>query len=133
MPSGDATYYYKYYDEFPEGTDNVNITVIPTGEFSPMYRAEVKYRKLRYRTRYTKSESRAAADTDFIRDEGFQNEVYEFKGGTWQLKSSIFEVTKTSIYGKDRWRTSQGRITRAEEQEPELFVDKLRTLFGLLE
>ena len=133
LPSGQESYYYKYYDEFPEGPQNISINVVATNEFSPMYTADVKYRKLRYQTRYTKSEGRAEADTDFIRDQGIQNERYEFDGAIWQLKSSIFEVTKTSVYNKDRWTTSQDRVRRLEEEKPELFVDKARSLFGLLD
>ena len=72
-------------------------------------------------------------DNDFIRDEGVQKEMYEFDGAKWELKSSIFEVRKTSVYDKDRWMASRGRIRRVEEEQPELFVDKLRNLFGLLD
>ncbi|UCD56862.1 MAG: hypothetical protein JSV16_13725 [Candidatus Hydrogenedentota bacterium] len=133
VPSGDITYYYKYYDEFPEGAENKSITIIPTETFSPSYKAEAKYRKVRYQTRYTKSKSRAAADNDFIRDEGMQKNIYEFNGKTWQLKSSVFEVIKSSVYREDQWVASRGRIRRVEEEKPEYFVDKVRTLFGLLD
>jgi hypothetical protein len=130
---GDTSYYYKYYDEFPEGPENANISVTETDEFSPMFRAEVRYRKIRYQTRYTKSESKAKKDTDFIRDHGTQNEEYEFDGEVWRLKSSIFEVTRTSVYDRDRWNATQDRIRRVEEEKPELFVDKVRSLFGLMD
>lgn len=133
IPSGQESDYCKYYDEFPEGPENMSITVTSTNQFSPLYTAQAKYRKVRYQTRYTKSASRAANDTDFIRDEGIQNDEYEFDGNIWLLKSSIFEVTKTSVYRKDRWTTTQDRVKRLEEEKPELFVDKVRTLFGLLE
>jgi len=62
-----------------------------------------------------------------------QNEIYEFDGARWELKSSIFEVRKTSVYSEDRWRASRGRIRRVEEEKPELFVDKVRSLFGLFD
>ncbi len=133
IPSGQESFYCKYYDEFPEGSENVRIMVASTEQFSPLYTAQVKYRKVHYQTRYTKSASRAADDTDFIRDEGIQNDEYEFDGAIWHLTSSIFEVTRTSVYRKDRWTTTQDRVKRLEEEEPELFVDKVRTLFGLLE
>jgi hypothetical protein len=133
VPSGQETYYYKYYDVFPEGPENISISIHPTEEFSPMYTADVRYRKVRYQTRYTKSQGRAEDDTDFIRDEGRQNETYEFDGEVWRLKSSIFEVTRTSIYDEDGWTTTRDRVRRVEEEKPELFVDKVRSLFGLLE
>jgi len=133
LPSGDAKYHFKYYDEFPEGPAGVDISIIPLETFSPSYKADVKYRKIRYQTRYTKSASRAAEDSDFIRDEGVQNEIYEFDGARWELKSSIFEVRQTSVYSEDRWRASRGRIRRTEEEKPELFVDKVRNLFGLFD
>jgi fibronectin type 3 domain-containing protein len=72
-------------------------------------------------------------DNDFMRDEGIQNEKYEFDGAKWELKSSIFEVRKTSVYSEDRWLVTRGRIRRVEEEKPELFVDKVRNLFGLLD
>ena len=133
LPSGQESYYYKYYEEYPEDPGDVSINVVATDEFSPMYKADVKYHKLRYQTRYTKSEGKAEKDNDFIRDQGIQNEQYEFDGEIWQLKSSIFEVTKTSIYNEDRWTTTQDRVRRLEEEKPELFVDKVQSLFGLLD
>ncbi len=133
LPSGDSRYYYKYYDEFPEKAEGVDIKITSLETFSPSYKGEAKYRKVRYQTRYTKSQSRASTDEDFIRDEGMQNEIYEFDGAKWDLKSSIFEVRQTSIYSEDRWRATRGRITRTEEEKPELFVDKVRNLFGLLD
>jgi hypothetical protein len=133
-PSSDVAYYYKYYDEFPEGTKSADISILP-GEtvISPPYAATVKYRKVRSQTRYTKSEAKAESDNDFIRDEGIENDDYEFIDGKWRLKSAIFEVTKSSVYRNDRWTAAQGRIKRTEEEKPEYFVDKLRTLFGLLD
>lgn len=133
IPSGQATYYYKYYDEFPEDLDDVTISVSPTDTFSPSYRAEAKFRKVRFQTRYSKSKSKASRDENFIRDEGIQKNVYLFNGTSWKLSNSLFEVTKTSIYDEDGWKASQGRIRRVEEEEPELFVDKLGNLFGLLD
>ena len=133
LPAGDKTYYYKYYDEFPEDTNAMSVTIIPTETYSPLYRAEVKYRKVRYQTRYTKSRGRAAKDEDFVRDQGIQKETYEFGDNLWQLRQSVFEVTKTSVYKENRWTASQGRLRRIEEEKPELFVDKVRTLFGLLD
>ncbi|MBI4832263.1 MAG: hypothetical protein HY801_12090 [Candidatus Lindowbacteria bacterium] len=133
VPSGEFTYYYKYYDEFPE-EKSVSISISPGDTvLAPAYTANVKYRKVRYQTRYTKSQAKAEDDNDFIRDEGFENDVYEFVDGKWRLKSSVFEVTKTSIYKDDRWTVMQGRIKRTEEEKPEYFVDKVRTLFGLLD
>ncbi len=133
LPSGDVTYYYKYYDMFPQGPDNVTITITPTDTFRPPYKAEARYRKVRQQTRYSRSKGRAAADTDFIRDEGIQKDVYVFDDGKWNLKSSTFDVTKTSVFRGDEWTVAQGRIRRVEEEKPEYFVDKLRTLFGLLD
>jgi hypothetical protein len=101
--------------------------------FSPSFKGEAKYRKIRYQTRYTTSKGRAGKDTDFIRDQGMQTEVYEFDGEKWDLKRSIFEVRHTSVYGEDRWRATRGRIRRVEGEEPELFVDKVRNLFGLMD
>jgi hypothetical protein len=132
ISSGDAKLYYKYYDEFPE-PDAVEVTVTKTDSFSPSYVGEAKYRKVRYQTRYSRSQGKASDDTDFIRDQGVQKDVYEFDGETWQLKSSVFEVTKTSVYREDEWVVPQGRINRVEEEKPEYFIDKVRTLFGLLE
>jgi len=131
--SGETQYHYKYYEEFPEGPEGLDIDVTPLETLSPAFKGEAKYRKIRYQTRYSKSGSRAADDTDFIRDEGVQEETYEFDGTKWQLKSSIFEVRKTSVYDEKGWRVTQGRLRRAEEDEPELFVDKVRSLFGLLD
>jgi hypothetical protein len=128
-----STYYYKYYDEFPEPADQMQTTVTPTGTLSPAYEGTVKLRKIRYQTRYVKSHGKAADDDDFIRDEGLQENSYSFDGKAWQLKRSVFEITKTSIYREDQWVASQGRIKRIEEEKPEYFVDKLRTLFGLLD
>jgi hypothetical protein len=133
IPSGDSTYHYKYYDEFPEGPEKIKISIVPTDKFSPTYKAEAKYRKVRYQTRYTRSSGKAAADDDFIRDEGIQEDTFEFDGEKWRLKNSIFEVFKTSVYRKDQWMVSRGRLRRVEEEKPELFVDKVRTLFGLLD
>jgi hypothetical protein len=133
LPDEDIKYYYKFYEEFPEGTEDLSIKVTPLGTYGHSHRGEAKYRKIRYQTRYTKSASRAANDDDFIRDEGVQKEIYEFDGAKWELKSSIFEVRTTSVYSSDRWRATRGRIRRVEEDKPELFVDKVRTLFGLLE
>lgn len=133
LPDDDIKYYYKYYEEFPEGMEDLNIEVTPLEIYAHSHKGEAKYRKIRYQTRYTKSESRAANDKDFIRDEGMQKEIYEFDGTNWELKSSIFEVRNTSVYSSDRWRATRGRIRRVEEDKPELFVDKVRTLFGLLD
>ena len=133
IPSGNTIYYYKYYDEFPEGPEGANISISPTEELASSYRGEAKYRKVRYQTRYTRSRGKAAEDDDFIRDEGIQNDTFEFDGEKWQLKDSIFEVIKTSIYREDQWTVSRGRLRRMEEEKPELFVDKVRTLFGLLD
>jgi hypothetical protein len=128
-----TTHYYKYYDEYPEGPGAITVSITPTKTLSPSYSAEAKYRKVRYQTRYSKSHSKASSDNDFIRDEGMQKDSYSFDGKTWSLQSSIFEVTKTSIYKEDQWVPSQARIKRLEEEKPEYFVDKLRTLFGLLD
>ena len=133
VPGDDVNYHYKYYDEFPEGPEGLDIEVNALETFSPSYEGEVEYRKIRYQTRYTNSSSRASKDNDFIRDEGVQRETHEFDRGKWRLKSSIFEVRNTSVYGEDRWRATRGRIRRVEEEEPELFVDKVRNLFGLLD
>ncbi len=133
VPINGNTYYYKYYDEFPEDIDQDRIVVTPTGSLTPVYTADVKYRKVRYQTRYSKSQGKAVGDEDFIRDEGTQENSYVFEGNTWLLRSSIFEVSKTSVYKQDEWVVSQGRIKRMEEEKPEYFVDKLRTLFGLLD
>lgn len=133
IPDEDIKYYYKYYEEFPGSTDELDIEVTPLDSYGHSHKGEAKYRKIRYQTRYTKSERKASKDDDFIRDEGMQREIYEFDGTKWELKSSIFEVRTTSVYSADRWRATQGRIRRVEEDKPELFVDKVRTLFGLLE
>ncbi len=133
VPSSAATYYFKYYDEFPEGPDKVDVTVTRGEPFSAPYTADAKYRKVRYQTRYTKSAGKASSDTDFIRDEGIQKDVYDFNSGAWQLRSSIFEVTKTSIYKNEQWTPTLGRIKRVEEEKPEYFIDKVRSLFGLLD
>ena len=133
LPDDEIKYYYKYYEEFPEGTEDLNIEITPLETYGNSHKGEAKYRKIRYQTRYTKSESRAANDKAFIRDEGVQKEIYEFDGTKWELKSSIFEVRNTSVYSSDRWRATRGRIRRVEEDKPELFVDKVRTLFGLLD
>jgi hypothetical protein len=133
IPSSSTTYYFKYYDVFPEGPDKVDVTVTPGEPFSAPYTANAEYRKVRYQTRYTKSEGRASSDTDFIRDEGIQKDVYDFNSGAWQLRSSVFEVTKTSIYRNERWTPTLGRIKRVEEEKPEYFIDKVRSLFGLLD
>ena len=133
LPSADIKYYYKYYDEFPEGPENLSVTITPLEALPLPYKGEVKYRKIRYQTRYTTSQRKAVNDNDFIRDEGVQKETYEFDGAKWDLKSSIFEVRKTSVYDEDRWTASRGRIRRVEEEQPELFVDKVQNLFGLLD
>ena len=133
LPSGNTRYHFKYYDEFPEGPERVDITIAPLEKISPLYRGEVKYRKIRYQTRLATSSGKAVADDDFIRDEGVQKEIYEFDGSVWRLKSSIFEVRKTSVYSEDKWRAARGRIRRVEEEEPELFVDKIRNVFGLFD
>jgi hypothetical protein len=133
VPSGDTTYYFKYYDDFPEDSDKVNVIVTAGESVSSPYLADAKYRKVRYQTRYTKSRGKASSDNDFIRDEGVQKDVYEFNGRAWQLRSSVFEVTKTSIYKNDQWMVLPGRLKRVEEEKPEYFIDKLRSLFGLLD
>ncbi|RJP73438.1 MAG: hypothetical protein C4532_04405 [Candidatus Abyssobacteria bacterium SURF_17] len=133
VPSGGDNYYYKYYDEFPEGPEETSIVVTKAETFSPSHIADVKYRKVRYQTRYSRSPGKAEDDKDFIRDEGVQKETYEFDGQFWRLRNSTFEVTKTSVFRNDQWRVSQGRISRVEEEKPEYFVDKVRTLFGLLD
>jgi hypothetical protein len=133
LPSGDIKYHYKYYDEFPGGPENLSVTITPLEALPLPYKGEVKYRKVRYQTRYTTSQRKAVNDNDFIRDEGVQKETHEFDGTKWELKSSIFEVRKTSVYDKDRWTASRGRIRRIEDEQPELFVDKLQNLFGLLD
>lgn len=133
LRSRGATYYYKYYEDFPEGAENIRVSVTPTETFNPAFKGEAKYQKIRYQTRYTTSESRASADDDFIRDEGTQNETHEFDGTKWNLTSSVFKVTKTSVYRQDRWRSSRGRLRRVEEEQPDLFVDRVRNLFGLLD
>jgi hypothetical protein len=130
LPAEEVKYHYKYYDEFPEGPEGLDIDIESLETFSPSFKGEAKYRKIRYQTRYTTSKGRAAKDTDFIRDEGMQTEVYEFDGEKWAVKRSIFEVRNTSVYGEDRWRATRGRIRRVEGDEPELFVDKIRNLFG---
>lgn len=133
IPINDSTYYYKYYDEFPEGPDQVKITITSTENLSPAYTATAEFRKVRYQTRYVKSHTRAADDDDFIRDEGVQDDSYVFDGKIWRMRSAIFEVTKTSVYREDQWVATQGRVKRLEEEKPEYFMDKLRTLFGLLD
>ncbi len=133
LPAEDVKYHYKYYDEFPEGPEGLDIEVEPLETFSPSFKGEAKYRKIRYQTRFTTSSRRAATDNDFIRDEGMQTEVYEFDGEKWNLKRSIFEVRNTSVFGEDRWRATRGRIRRLEEEKPELFVDKIRNLFGFID
>jgi len=133
IPAREATYYYKYYDEFPEDPSEISISISPTETYSTPYTAEAKYRKVRYQTRYSKSEGKASNDDDFIRDEGVQKDTFEFDGEKWRLKGSVFEVLKTSVYREDEWRASRGHLRRVEEDEPELFVDKVRTLFGLLD
>jgi hypothetical protein len=133
LPDDEIKYYYKYYEEFPKGTEGLDITITPLEKYSHSYKGEAKYRKIRYQTRYTKSESRAANDNDFIRDEGMQKDIFEFDGAKWDLKSAVFEVRNTSVYSADNWRATRGRIRRVEEDKPELFVDKVRSLFGLLD
>ena len=133
IPMNATTYYFKYYDEFPEGFEGISVTASPTGTFAPSYTAEAKFRKVRYQTRYSKSKRKAAADDDYVRDEGVQKNAYNFDGNTWRLRNSIFEVTKTSVFREDQWVATHGRIRRVEEEKPEYFVDKLQTLFGLLD
>jgi outer membrane murein-binding lipoprotein Lpp len=133
LPSGEIKYYYRYYDEFPRGVEAEDIKVKALDTIAPVFKADVRYRKVRYQTRYATSSRRAARDDDFIRDEGVQKEVYDFDGVVWRLKSSIFEVRKTSVYGQNKWVATQDRITRIEEVEPEYFIDKLRTGFGLFD
>ncbi|GAB4340618.1 MAG: hypothetical protein Kow0099_16700 [Candidatus Abyssubacteria bacterium] len=132
LPSADTTLYYKYYDEFPE-PESINITITKTDSFSPSFIGEAKYRKIRYQTRYSRSRAKASNDNDFIRDQGVQKDIYEFDGERWRLKSSVFEVTKTSVYREDGWVVPQGRVNRVEEEKPEYFIDKVQTLFGLLD
>jgi hypothetical protein len=132
-PMNGTSYFYKYYDEFPEGPQGITVTITPTNTLSPPYTAEAKCRKIRYQTRFSKTRSKAGADDDFIRDEGIQKNSYKFDGSVWRMKSSIFEVTKTSVHKEDQWVASQGRVKRVEEEKPEYFIDKVRTLFGLLD
>ncbi|RJP18253.1 MAG: hypothetical protein C4520_14740 [Candidatus Abyssobacteria bacterium SURF_5] len=133
VPMNSTTYYYKYYDEFPEGPAGVRITVTPADSLSSAYNATATCRKVRYQTHLSKSRGKAAENDDFTKDEGVQKNSYIFDGSIWRLRSSIFEVTKTSVYNEDQWVASRDRIRRVEEEKPEYFVDKLRTLFGLLD
>jgi hypothetical protein len=133
LPDEDIKYYYKYYEEFPKGAEDLDIEVTPLEAYSHTYKGEAGYRKIRYQTRYTKSASRASRDDDFIRDEGMQKDTYEFDGTKWELKSAVFEVRNTSVYSENSWHATRGRIRRVEEDKPELFVDKVRSLFGLLD
>ena len=133
MPSGDVKYHYKYYEEFPDGPEKVDLTVTPTEKLTPPFEGEARYRKVLFQTRYSQSKSTAAKDNDFIRDEGIQTDAYEFDGKKWRLKSSVFEVRKTSVYDEKGWRATQGRLRRVEEEEPELFIDKAKNLFGIFD
>jgi hypothetical protein len=48
LPDDDIKYYYKYYEEFPEGTEDLNIEVTPLEIYAHSHKGEAKYRKIRY-------------------------------------------------------------------------------------
>ena len=125
---GGERYYYRTYDEYPDGAWGFVVDVTKTSSPLATYEATVTYRKIGYETVLYKSKRRARRDKDFIRDEGVQRDHYVLTGGLWSLKGSTFEVSVSSVYEADRW-VRRRDIKRMEEEKPELFLDKIGNLF----
>lgn len=129
---GGEQYYFRFYDWFPGDTEDVKVAVTPQRDDRPVvvtYKGEVEYPRVRYETLYSNKAPRITTTTQFVRDEGIVHERYDFVGTTWRLRDSYFDVEHTSIYRDDEWVPVRNRLRRVEENQPELFVDKIRNLF----
>lgn len=114
-------YYFKEYDVYPSGADAAQTVVTRVESRSAPYVASVKLDKQRFATRMHGKKDEARADASFLRQTGTQTRTYEFGGGRWRLRGSLFVVDKTEENVNGEWVPLEAQVVQKlapQEEQP---------------
>ncbi len=116
-------YYFKEYAEFPQGSDNLAITLYETESRSAPYRADVRFPKVRFATKLQRRRETARTDDNFLRHTGHETQAFELRNGRWVRLGSTFVAEKTEQRVDGTWQAvvEQPKVFAEPEDEPGFF------------
>ena len=87
-------YFFKEYENFPDGAEAFKVLLQKTETRSKQYVAEVRLNKIRYATRLHRNKKDAQHDNSFLRSTGVETMTYEFRNGHWVRIGTLFIASK---------------------------------------
>lgn len=112
-------YYYRQYEEYPNGADGMEVAFRETQSKTAPYVADVKLEKVRFGTRLHRRKEEAQSDTNFLRDTGEEIQTYEFRNGRWNRVGSIFLADQSEELVNGEWVPLQEEVQRTVAAEEE--------------
>jgi len=112
-------YFYREYEVYPEGVDNLEVLMQEKESRSVPYVADVTLPKQRFATKFHRKRREAEADINFLRDTGNQTITFELRNGKWTRVGSIFVAEKTEENVNGEWLPVKETATRTVAAEEE--------------
>ena len=112
-------YYYKEYEVYHQGAEDMRIEIREVDALSTPFRAEVSLAKQRFATRLHRERDAAATDNDFLRDTGKEQLTYELRNGRWMKVGSLFLSERTERNEGGEWVPVEERVERTVKTEEE--------------
>jgi len=110
-------YYFKEYDEFPQGAAQADIKFRKTESRTAPLVADVKLEKIRYATRMHRRRDAAEQDNNFLRDTGTETITYELRTGRWVRVGSLYVAEKTEEKVNGEWVPAAEEVQRTVPSE----------------
>lgn len=118
-------YYFKEYADYPNGSDNLEITLQETDSRTAPVQAKVQYEKVRYVTKLHTRRTAAEADRNFYRDTGEEVMTFELRNNRWVQLGTTFVAERSEEQVAGEWRPVQERTPRLmQDQEPRGFFGR---------
>ncbi len=130
-------YFFKQYEIYPDGADDMKVVMQETESRSAPYIADVTVAKQRFATRYHRKRAEAEDDMNFLRDTGSETVTYEVRNGRWMRVGSLFVASKSEENVNGEWlpvkETVKRTVASEEEQSVGFFKRMWRKVAGTSE
>lgn len=118
-------YYFKEYADYPNGSEDLEITLQETDSRTAPVQAKVQYDKIRYVTKLHTRSTAAEADRHFYRDTGEEIMTFELRNNRWVKLGATFVAERSEELVAGEWQPLQERTPRLmEDQEPRGFFGR---------
>ena len=110
-------YYFKEYADYPNGSNDLEITLQETDSRTAPVQAKVKYEKVRYVTKLHTRRTAAEADRNFYRDTGEEIMTFELRNNRWVQLGATFVAERSEESVAGEWQPVQERTPRLTPDE----------------